>query len=73
MNQILMRGADINYSNSKGYTPLHIAIINKMPVSIIKLMIKSGANPHMCDNKGFDCCDKAEDNEEYMKIKVFKN
>ena len=69
MNQILMRGADINYANSKGHTPLHIAIANKMPASMIKLLLKSGADPHMCDLEGFDVCDKVEGIEEYMKIK----
>ena len=68
-----MRGADINYANAKGKTPLHIAVENRMPASMIKLLMKSGADPHICDLEGYDTCDKVEGIDEYMQLKRFKN
>lgn len=45
-----MRGANVNYSNKKeGKTPLHILIDNRMPVGLVKWLIKAGADPHVED------------------------
>jgi hypothetical protein len=67
-----MRGADINYVNFKGKTSLHIAIENKMPKKLIKLLIKSGADPHYEDFDGNDVCDKVRNMKEYQGIKIFE-
>lgn len=72
MNQILMRNANVNYVNFEGKTPLHIAIENKMPRKIIKLLLKSGANPHYEDFDGKDVCDKVKNMKEYQGIKIFE-
>lgn len=57
MKQLLMRGSDINYMSSKrGQTALHYAVQKKYPVKIIKFLINSGANPHIEDKHGKDCC-----------------
>lgn len=64
-----MRGADINYVNKKnGFTPLHFAIENNMNSKIVNFLIKHGADPHIEDFSGKDCCDKAKDNERYKKL-----
>jgi ankyrin repeat protein len=60
MKQLLMRGAEINYVNKKnGLTPLHFAIENNMNSKIVNFLLKQGANPHIEDFNGQDCCDKA--------------
>lgn len=66
-----MRGADVNYVNKiTGLTPLHQAIDAKLNSKIVNFLIKAGANPHMEDFDGNDCCDKAEDIERYQKLRA---
>ena len=61
MKQILMRGANINYcSVITGLTALHLAIESKFPEKVIKFLLKRGADPHIVDKKGKDCCEKAQ-------------
>ena len=68
-----MRGSNINYCNKKtGHTPLHTAIELKLNSKVTKFLLKSGANPHVEDYNGQDCCDKAT-HERYQKIKIFKS
>lgn len=69
MKQLLYRGADINYVNYKGLTPLHQAIEKEMNSKIINFLLKNGANPHIEDFKGEDCCDKSEVIKRYEKLK----
>ena len=61
--QLIMRGADVNYTNRAGLTPLHFAIEKAKERGItdktIKFLLKAGANPHHEDIRGADCCDKA--------------
>jgi ankyrin repeat protein len=52
-----MRGADINFINKMGKTPLHHAIENNLEAGTIKFLLNSGANPHIEDNEGHDVCD----------------
>ena len=62
--QLIMRGADVNYANRDGHTPLHFAIVKAKSRGItdrtIKFLLKAGANPHIEDVRGEDCCDKAQ-------------
>lgn len=52
------RGSDINYQNRLGFTPLHLAIeCNNNDA--VRWLISKGANPHIEDLSGEDCCDKA--------------
>ena len=70
MKQLLMRKANINYCNTiTGFTPLHQAIESKMNSKIIKFLLQYGANPHIEDKDGLDCCDKANGVEKYKKVK----
>lgn len=74
MKQLLMRGADINYCNKKtGFTPLHQAIESKLNSKIVNFLIKSGADAHVEDFDGLDCCDKAQDIDRYDKIRVLRS
>lgn len=69
MHQLLMRGADINYLNKKtGMTHLRLAIEKEMPAKIVKWLLKSGANPHIVDYEGTDCCDVAGKKDIYKNI-----
>jgi len=55
-----MRGADINHCNKiTGLTPLHMAIEARINSKVIKFLLVNGANPHIEDYNGLDCCDKA--------------
>jgi ankyrin repeat protein len=74
MKQLLMRGADVNYVNKiTRLTPLHQAIERELNSKIIKFLLISGANPHIEDKSGIDCCDKARDIHRYNKIKALNN
>ena len=66
--QLIMRGADINYSNKYGFTPLHFGIEKQVSDKMVKFLLKAGANPHHEDIDGKDCCDKANDNDVYHNI-----
>ena len=65
MKQLLMRGANVNFCGIKKLTPLHLAIDNQAPTKVIKFLLKQGANPHIEDTNGLDCCDKAQKIEMY--------
>ena len=48
-----------------------MAIENDMSIKMITFLIKLGANPHIEDRNGKDCCDKVKDKKEYKGIKIF--
>ena len=56
-SKILIRGADINYKNKFGKTLLYLAIAKKVKSAIIEWLLEEGANPHIEDPAGIDCCD----------------
>lgn len=58
--QLLKRGANINYKNKDSLTPLHIALKKSWPEKIIRFLLDFGANAHMEDRDGIDCCEKAK-------------
>ena len=56
--QLIMRGANINFPSSKeGSTPLHYAVKNGVSSETIRFLLKSGADPHLEDVFGKDVCD----------------
>ena len=57
--QFLMRGANVNHQNSSGKTALHLAVELHMDDKAINFLLKVNANPHLEDNTGMTCCDKA--------------
>lgn len=71
VKKILIRGADINFRNIFGKTALHYAIEESLDESIIRFLIGRGANPHLEDIMGWDCCSKGK--TKYPTIKEFKN
>jgi len=58
-NKIIARGGNINHVNSVGKTALHVCIENHK-TDVIDFLIEKGANPHIMDPAGEDCCDKAK-------------
>lgn len=70
-----MRGANVNYINKKdGRTALHIVIERRSPVELIKWLLRAGADPHIEDAEGFDCCDRAKQLDMYQNVnKLWKN
>ena len=55
-----MRGANINHVNNiTGFTPLHTAIKANLESKVLKFLFSIGANPHIENYEGLDCCDKA--------------
>lgn len=59
VKQLIMRGMDINHCGNTGMTPLMWAIKHNLPSKIIKFMLKNGADPHIENFDGQDCCDLA--------------
>lgn len=63
--QLIMRGANVNHHNRKGFTPLHIAIERNVSRNVIEWLLDAGADPHIEDIKGLDCCDKVHKSGQY--------
>jgi ankyrin repeat protein len=66
---LLKRGSEINFVNSKGLTPLHYAIEANLESKMIKFLFNNGADPHIKDTKGRDCCDYAKNKQRYARVK----
>lgn len=50
---LIEHGADVNLrSHSKGYTPLHLAVLSNKPEMLIELLTKTNANPLLEDSSG---------------------
>ena len=54
----ILRGADVNYKDAYGHTPLMNAVSN-WQFDSIKLLMKRGANPYIKDDYGYDSIDRA--------------
>ena len=48
----------MNYANQNGFTAMHICLENGL-YNAVRMLLNSGANPHIMDLKGMDVCDKA--------------
>ena len=71
-SRLIVRGADINYVNSNGFTALHICVENKL-LPAIKFLLEQGADPHIMDLTGEDACDKAKRNNLAHEFKAFQD
>lgn len=69
VSKLIIRGADINYQNTRGRSALHMAVEKKMKERIIRELLNEGANPHLEDAAGWDVCDKGR--SLYPSIKEF--
>jgi ankyrin repeat protein len=56
ITKLLNRGANINYRNRYGKSPLLYAVEIEAEVRIIDLFVQKGANPHLEDDTGKDVC-----------------
>lgn len=52
VEKMIQQGANVNYVNSKGWTPLMCAIKANAPLGIIKLLLDSGAKPNVKTKTG---------------------
>ena len=73
LTMLLRRGSNINHQNSDYKTFLHYAIENQMESQMIKFLLNNGANPHIEDKDGLDCCDRGRLIRRYSKIHMFHN
>jgi hypothetical protein len=44
-----------------------------MDLQMIKFLLNNGADPHIEDMDGLDCCDKGRLNKRYNKVDLFHN
>ena len=51
ITKLIYDGADVNFFNLEGKTPLLHALKTEMPLSSIQLLLEHGANPNVTDNK----------------------
>ena len=52
VRKILIRGANINYTNKQGKSALHFAIEGYLKESTIRYLIAQGADAHLEDING---------------------
>ena len=53
---------------------MHIVIERRLPVELIKWLLRAGADPHIEDAEGYDCCDRAKQLDMYQNVnKLWKN
>lgn len=58
MKSLIEKGANINFQDDDGNTPLHIAIENDLYISM-KILIEKGADKNIKNNDGYDSYDTA--------------
>lgn len=71
-NLLIEYGADINIPDKKGRTPLHEEI-QCQNIKNIKFLLKNGANPFLCDNKGRDCIKYAFKTKNQKVVQIISN
>jgi ankyrin repeat protein len=52
MRYLVEHGADVNYPNKYGNTPLHYTIFNFPNIDIIKLLLENGADKNKANKSG---------------------
>ncbi|WLR42895.1 ankyrin repeat domain-containing protein [Bacillus carboniphilus] len=62
IEDLVNRGANINYSDDWGYTPLLNAIASEREVEIIQFLLENGANPNFTQEDGLTALQLAEEN-----------
>ncbi|MDC0254450.1 ankyrin repeat domain-containing protein, partial [Bacteriovoracales bacterium] len=68
IKELIIKGADVNFKNKWGSTPLMMAVINKK-LELVKFLIERGADPNLKNKKGFSSIDFAKKlkNKEFLK------
>ncbi len=71
MKYLIDIGMDINKTNDKGNTPLHLACSRNKKANVIKFLIQNGANPYLIDNDGSTCFHYMAQYQLYMTIQYY--
>ena len=71
-SRLIVRGANIDYVNSNGYSALYLCVEN-MNYQAVKFLLQKGADPHIMDQCGFDACDRAKNNGMISEFKQFQD
>ena len=66
---LIKRGAKVNVKDNKGFTPLHMAVMNGY-VNLIPLLLNSGANIDALDNNGTSPLFRAIHKKQYEAMKI---
>ena len=72
MNDLISRGANINYQDENGQTPLHHAVIEK-DNDMVKWLVDKKANPKLKDVYGKAPIDYVEKNaaiRDFLRLKM---
>lgn len=52
VEKIINKGADVNFKDNEGRTPIMYAVLNKNNLNIVKILINAGANVNVKDKNG---------------------
>jgi ankyrin repeat protein len=70
---LLQKGADLGYQNSHGDTPLMFAVNQEYPdLAIVRLLVKSGADPNISNERDQTAYTVLESNEEFLNHEDFE-
>ncbi len=72
IKMLLDKGADINYKNELGWTPLHVAVGKWNNNKVIEFLVKNGADVNAENNKGQIPFDLAQHNNKDLLKKLSK-
>ena len=66
-------GIDVNIKDNKGNTPLHFAVLNQSPVSVICVLMKLGSDPNILNQEEKTSLQLTDDREVKYIIEYFGN
>lgn len=71
IEQFLLSGAYVNTRSGSGKTPLMVAVRNNCDPEIVKLLLKSGADPTAVNNAGSSVLSYAWENTAHPEVASF--
>jgi len=73
MARAIALGFDLNKQNRQGCTPLHYAIFNGLSREVVRLLVETGAHPHVADNNGNTPFGIAQAFEDQETVQLLQN
>lgn len=67
---VIKLSGDVNFKNSAGQTPLHIAVQGNAPVKLVQLLTQAGADPNIKNSDGQSALDLAKKLGSSEKLKA---